>query len=485
MNIFFRKIVMVVNSSNYTALNTRAIAVLDELMHELGLATKQVGKELQFINPKRADNDFGSASINTETGVWADFADTDAKGGDLTSFVAWLKGCNQAKAMDLLEGLVTKVENSDQPPIVKSISTRQAERVNAVKHPIPAALAPVPPTKHFKHGVPSKTWSYFDDSGVLVALIYRFDLDGGRKQILPCTLKQSGVEWHWKGLEGQRPLYNLQALIAHPDAPVLIVEGEKSADAAEGLFPDWVCVTTMGGANAPHNTDLTPLQDRKVFIWPDADEPGQKYAERVIRLIYDLNPQINISVMQPIMVNPITQADGKISLKDGFIAPQGWDAADAVEHGWTPEHINLLPATIWQEPIKSEHTKFGSFFITADGLFLERYVDGKRLDDHVASYIKPVALTRNEYGNNWGVLLQVADPEKTIHEWAMPKELLSGGGDACREQLLNLGAKIYFKDKLSTFLMTAEPEARALCTESIGWHGNLNRPVCTRQFQAS
>ena len=75
--------------------------------------------------------------------------------------------------------------------------------------------------------------------------------------------------------------------------------------------------------------------------------------------------------------------------------------------------------------------------------------------------------------------------EKTIHEWAMPKELLSGGGDACREQLLNLGAKIYFKDKLSTFLMTAEPEARALCTESIGWHGNLNRPVCTRQFQAS
>ena len=43
-----------------------------------------------------------------------------------------------------------------------------------------------------------------------------------------------------------RPIYGLADLAARPDAPVLVVEGEKAADAAAELLPDYVAVTIHG-----------------------------------------------------------------------------------------------------------------------------------------------------------------------------------------------------------------------------------------------
>ena len=58
----------------------------------LDLDIKMEGNEIKMLNPLRRDNDFGSFSINCETGMWADFAgDDEAKGGDVTSLVAFIK----------------------------------------------------------------------------------------------------------------------------------------------------------------------------------------------------------------------------------------------------------------------------------------------------------------------------------------------------------------------------------------------------------
>ena len=56
-------------------------------------------------------------------------------------------------------------------------------------------------------------------------------------------------------MDTPRPLYGLDRLAARPDAPVIVCEGEKAADAAERLFPEYVAVTSPNGAGSPHCAD--------------------------------------------------------------------------------------------------------------------------------------------------------------------------------------------------------------------------------------
>lgn len=476
---------MVINTNNYALLNERALPCLEAVLLELGLDIKLVGKELQFINPKRNDSDFGSASINTESGVWADFADSDVPGGgDVTSLVAWLKDCAQSEGAKLLSRILDKIEKAGQQPKGKNTTAIKLKKDDEFVQvtPVPDD-APKPPADNLSFGKPSKVWAYFESGGARVALIYRFDLANGEKQILPCTLwrdvKTSELKWRWKGFEGQRPLYNLPALVANPEASVLIVEGEKSADAAALLFPDHIVVTTMGGAQAPQKSDLTPLKGRAITIWPDADDAGKKYVDKIIELLHALNPETEISVMQPITYSAAFGLDKQPIIEPGFEPTKGWDAADAIAEGWTAEHIKLLPDEIWSaahstRDNKPEILKFDKFLVYPWGVHeIRKDKDGKEYEVQIASYIRPVAVTRNEHGKNWGLLLEVADPEGKTHEWVMPQDLLSGSGEAIREQLLNLGARIYNKESLGQFLMAAKPKAKALSTELMGWHDDL------------
>jgi hypothetical protein len=64
---------------------------------------------------------------------------------------------------------------------------------------------------------------------------------------------------------------------------VLLVEGEKAADAAARLFPDYVAIGWMGGAHADSGADLAPLVGRSVVVWPDADEKGRDAGARLAK----------------------------------------------------------------------------------------------------------------------------------------------------------------------------------------------------------
>jgi hypothetical protein len=56
--------------------------------------------EYVALNPRRIDRHRGSFRINLATGRWADFAldDAAARGGDLISLVAYLRGIKQFEA---------------------------------------------------------------------------------------------------------------------------------------------------------------------------------------------------------------------------------------------------------------------------------------------------------------------------------------------------------------------------------------------------
>jgi Domain of unknown function (DUF6371) len=189
--------------------------------------------------------------------------------------------------------------------------------------PIPAG-APRPPDAHSTLGKPSARWHYSDKNGEFLFAVYRWNKTGGGKIFLPLSFwrhDSGGLEWRWKAHLAPRPLYGLDKLAARPNAPVLVCEGEKSADAATRIFPDCVATTSPGGSQSASKADWTPLGGRQVTIWPDADETGAKYAAEVAHILQKIGCRVSI-------VDAMELASR--APNGGARQPeQGWDAADA------------------------------------------------------------------------------------------------------------------------------------------------------------
>ena len=66
-----------------------------------------------------------------------------------------------------------------------------------------------------------------------------------------------------------------------PEKTVVLVEGEKAFDAlaAHGL-PDYTAAHWVGGWKVAEHADYSPLKDRVVILWPDADEAGREAMEK-------------------------------------------------------------------------------------------------------------------------------------------------------------------------------------------------------------
>jgi putative DNA primase/helicase len=209
------------------------------------------------------------------------------------------------------------------------VRLRPAEPEWRVIMPVPEG-APAPPAKHPKLGAPAIRWEYRDAAGHLLGLVCRFNMPGGGKEIRSHVFaehKRFGAQWRWLGFPRPRPIYGLDRLAARPDAPVIVCEGEKAADAAGALLPDHVAITSPGGSKAAKAADWSALAGRRIVIWPDADPPGEAYAGDVLDMLAKLSSAPSIAIVKP---------------PDGVAA--GWDMADAVAEGWTAEQAAALLA---------------------------------------------------------------------------------------------------------------------------------------------
>ena len=138
-------------------------------------------------------------------------------------------------------------------------------------------------------GTPSKMWCYRDAEGRVLFYQRRFDTSGGSKAYRPLTYCQDRTgerAWRSMGIARPYPLYGLDELAARPHAQVLVVEGEKTADAARALFPEMVAVTSPFGARSASKADWSALAGRDVVIWPDNDDAGHTYATAVAGLVH-------------------------------------------------------------------------------------------------------------------------------------------------------------------------------------------------------
>jgi putative DNA primase/helicase len=241
--------------------------------------------------------------------------------------------------------------------------------------------APSAPIRKGKRQVPTDDlgpatakWDYTDANGGLLAVVYRYDPPGRKKEFRPWDAKRRKMV-----PPEPRPLYNQPAL--REGGTVVLVEGEKCAQA---LIDAGICATTaMHGANAPvEKTDWSPLAGKSVLIWPDRDKPGWSYAMTAADALLAAGA-ISCVVLLP----PDDQ-------------PAGWDVADALAEGFdVPDfiangpRISVKPSQGADLPPQAEH----AVWATDDALalaFTGRYADDWR---YCAQWGKWLVWT----GNRW------------------------------------------------------------------------------------
>ena len=153
-------------------------------------------------------------------------------------------------------------------------------------------------------GPATAKWDYLDASGKLIAVVYRYDPPGRKKEFRPWDARRRKM-----APPDPRPLYNQLGMASA--AQVVLVEGEKCAQAL--IDAGIVATTAMHGANAPvEKTDWSPLAGKAVLVWPDRDKPGWEYATVAAQAILSAGAK-TCHIMYP----PEEAGDG-------------WDAADAV-----------------------------------------------------------------------------------------------------------------------------------------------------------
>ena len=112
------------------------------------------------------------------------------------------------------------------------------------------------------------------------------------KTFRPLNLKAG--RWHVGDPDHLLLLYRLREILTQPT--VVVVEGEKCADQAGELgIP---ATTSAHGAKSAKSTDWTRLRNKKVVIWPDADEAGSSYAKDVASILRTIDPDAKIALLQ-------------------------------------------------------------------------------------------------------------------------------------------------------------------------------------------
>lgn len=189
-----------------------------------------------------------------KAGLWTDRATGD--GGDIFDLIAAYLGASI---------------HADFPRVLQEASDLLGRARSAPARKAKAA----PPSDDL--GPATAKWDYFDATGKLIAVVYRYDPPGRKKEFRPWDAKRRKM-----APPEPRPLYNQPGLAAA--SHIVLVEGEKCAQAL--IDAGVVATTAMHGANAPvDKTDWQPLAGKSVLIWPDRDAPGWDYADRASQAV--------------------------------------------------------------------------------------------------------------------------------------------------------------------------------------------------------
>jgi uncharacterized protein (DUF927 family) len=325
--------------------------------------------------------------------------------------------------------------------------------------PVPAD-APTAPGEHRSHGQPARTWSYRNAAGELLGRVCRFDKPDGSKVVLPQTLWRNGgrLRWEWKQWPEPRPLYGLQQLATRPAEPVLVVEGEKTADAAGERVGGFVSAAWPGGSKATGKVDWSPLAGRDVVIWPDADEPGRKAAADVAAC---------------------AQAAGALTVAIVDVPrflPEGWDLAD----DW-PEGFGLAKAEAAIADARAKAQPVGvewpwGFRMDEDGLWYDQPTQNGGISPmRLSAPFEALGEARDPDGGGWAVVLRFRDRDGREKTVPVSRARLASGAAEVRAELADAGLIVSpargKADKFGIALAEVKCQRRLTLVSATGWCG--------------
>ena len=188
-----------------------------------------------------------------------------------------------------------------------------------------------------------------EPNGVIIEFVCRFTMPDGSKEMRPLSyqLHKGTGAFGYKYLGSSteiKPLYGAEFLAANPSYGIVVVEGEKTRDAAQRLIDEheleYIAVTSPFGAKREHKADWAVLKRRReVILWGDNDLTGPKAGENYI---------INVGLILQKLEIPLR----RVELPEGM--PNKWDIADwyapkpgdVLPEGFDPLEI-LLAAPAW------------------------------------------------------------------------------------------------------------------------------------------
>ena len=450
---------------------------------------KVIGKEYVVRNPMRDDKRAGSFKIcisGPKAGVWSDFATSD-KGGDPLSLVSHVKRISRGEAARWIKANIWPQTDSDSARTTQS--NGPPVPANAVGPEVPRArrrrrkakrswccrqLGPsirLMRSSEWAADTPDMKWTYRTADGATCCYVLRWNEADGAKTIRPLSWVRSakGEGWAFKAWPESRPLYNLDKIVANPQALIIICEGEKAAVAAGKLYAHAdqrgvVATTSSGGAGAAGKTDWSPLAGRFVRIWPDADEAGLKYAGEVARRLEEIGCKVQI-------IDAMALA-AETSTGEARQAPKGWDAADAVaewkSHKALRKAINRL-AKPYSPGLA--YISYGPYTMTKDGLTLE----GKALGGapiRISAPFEVLGESRNPGSLEWGKMLRFLDGDGKLHDRVVPNAIMQGEPVILCSLLASEGLAIHpdCKKYLLSYVAGVQSNRRVTVVMRTGWH---------------
>jgi putative DNA primase/helicase len=249
----------------------------------------------------------------------------DDKGGEGTWY------CSQGEANHALKknagdglALLTDSYNGDLKKAITDVANylglkpaSEAKPVNILKPNVWYEIYQIEKDKIKKFKF-VKVWDWFVDNEGFKWYLARSeykDKDGIQRKIVYRIKYNSLAQRFEQGTPSQ-----LWTVLGNPEKnKILIVEGEKTRDAADILFKnsEFDVITWIGGAQVIHKTDWTILKDKEVYFWPDNDQVGLEAVKKIAKIAKSFASEMWL-------INPPAKE------------AQGWDLADALDAGWTP-----------------------------------------------------------------------------------------------------------------------------------------------------
>jgi putative DNA primase/helicase len=263
--------------------------------------------------------------------------------------------------------------------------------------------------------------------------------------------------------------------IGDPARPLFITEGARKSDSA--VSKDLCCIALLGVWNWRGENEeggLTALADwesvalksreapRKVYLTFDSDIVEKK---SVYGAMKRLKPFLELRGADvKIIYLPPGEGGAKVGLDDFFAA------------GRTVAELLQLATDKLREPIDDgprDPAIPRGFLVAADGS-IQALTDTDVEPLFICSPLKILAHTRSDDSDNWGKLLEWSDYDLVKHKWAMPMDELAGDGKDWLKRLMGEGLRVgssrKAKERLSDFIQSSDPQARARCVTRPGWH---------------